>query len=86
MAANMQDMEGFTVRYDTIKDYNVSNREHSEVYYNIRYYKSHNTDECSSTNPTSTTLQELIELLLTEINNRDDIIDNIRSCLPLKSA
>ena len=32
-------MEGFTVRYDTIKDYNITKMKPLKgVFYNIRYY------------------------------------------------
>ena len=83
----MQDVEGFTVRYDTIKDYNITKMKPLKgVFYNIRYYKSQNTNECSNANPISVSLEELIILLLNEITDRDITIKNLRSCLPLKSA
>ena len=64
----MHNMKGFTLRYDTLLE---------KDFYNFRYYTN---SEGDPTNPILITgFENLIDFLLTEIKERDAILDKLKT-------
>ena len=74
----MRDMTKFTVRYEATTNHDISKRTSDYNISNIRYYQSGRVvDPESSSNPTEISFDDLITLLLTEIQDRENIINHI---------
>lgn len=71
----MRDMTNFTIRYDVIRDTNITDKYTNESFKNFRYFSDHSNYD--TINPCNVTLDELLTILLIEIKDRDDIIKGV---------